>query len=103
MLGYLIFGLIAVVVGLVLFSPWLKGFRTQTAAGLTAAIGGVFPLLADAWVAVLPYSYDVVSYLKDLDWREYMDADKAPYIMIGLGVAFYILRRITDTRIGEKV
>ena len=102
MTGYIILGLLAVAVGVVLFSPWLKGFRTQIAAALTAFIGGALPLIGDAWRAVLPYSYDVAGYLKDLDWRQYLTPQMAPWIMIGLGVIFYILRRMTTTPIGEK-
>lgn len=102
MVGYIILGLLLLVVGFVLFSPWLKGFRTQIAAALTAIIGGVFPLLGDVWAAILPYSYDVVGYLKDLDWRQYLSAQMAPWVMIGVGVVFYILRRMTTGPAGTK-
>lgn len=102
MLGFIILGLIAVVVGFVLFSPWLKGFRTQIAAALTATVGGVLPLIGDAWRSMLPYSYDVAGYLKDLDWRQYLTAQMAPWVMIGIGVIFYILRRMTTTPVGKK-
>jgi hypothetical protein len=103
MLGYIILGLLAVGLGVLVFSPWLKGFRTQIAAALTAFIGGVLPLIGDAWRAILPYSYDVVGYLKDLDWRQYLTAQMVPYVMIGIGVIFYILRRMTTGPVGTKV
>lgn len=103
MFGYFIVGLLFLALAVILFSPWLKGFRTQIAAALTAVIGGVLPLLGDAWRAILPYSYDVVGYLKDLDWRQYLTAQMVPYVMIGIGVIFYILRRMTTGPVGTKV
>src|SRR5687767_11405988 len=102
MLGYIILGLIAVAVGVVLFSPWLKGRRTQIAASLTAMLGGVLPMMHEFLAPILPYASDVVTYLKDLDWRQYVSADKAPWIMLGMGVVFYILRRMTTTPPGVK-
>ena len=102
MLGYIIFGLILVAIGFVIFSPWLQGRRTQIAASLTAMLGGILPMLHDFLVPILPYASDVVTYLKDLDWRQYVSADKAPWIILGTGVVFYILRRMTTGPVGEN-
>ena len=102
MIGYIILGLLFVALAFILFSPGLKGFRTQIAAALTAGIGGLLPVIHDFAATVMPYASDVVTYLKDLDWRQYVSPQSAPYIMIGLGVVFYILRRMTSTAIGTK-
>ena len=91
MTGYIILGLLAVAVGVVLFSPWLKGFRTQIFGALTVIWGAAVPLLTQ-----------ITDYLQTLDWRQYLTPQMAPWIMIGLGVIFYILRRMTTTPIGEK-
>jgi hypothetical protein len=89
-------------IGFILFSPMFKRFRTQIAAALTAGIGGLLPALHDWAATALPYANDVVVYLKDLDWRQYLSPQFAPYAMIGLGVLFYILRRMTNTAPGVK-
>lgn len=102
MLGYIIFGIILVGIAFVVFSPWLKGRRTQIAASITAAVGGVLPLLNDLLAPALPYASDIATYLKDLDWRQYASAEKAPWIILGTGIVFYILRRMTTTPVGTK-
>lgn len=84
----------------ILFSDLFKGLRTQIAAWLVGILGGVLPLLGDWWTTIMPYSLDIVTYLKDLDWRTYISANKAPYIMVGMGILFYILRRMTTTPAG---
>lgn len=102
MLGYIILAIIVAGIVLVLFSPWFKGRRTQIAASLTAMLGGVLPMLHDFLAPILPYANDVVTYLKDLDWRQYVSAEKAPWIILGTGVVFYILRRMTTGPVGVK-
>ena len=94
MIGIILLAVFVAGVAYVLFSDRFAGFRTKTAAWLTAILGGALPLAGDASQTFLPYAYDVSAYLKDLDWRQYLDASRAPYIMIGLGVLFYILRRM---------
>lgn len=102
MLGYILFAIILIAIGLVVLSPMFKGYRTQIAASLTAMIGGLLPMLHDFLAPILPYASDVVTYLKDLDWREYVSAEKAPWIILGTGVVFYILRRMTTGPVGTK-
>ena len=66
MLGYIIAAIVLLILLFVLFSPWLKGIRTNIAGGLTVVGGAVLPLLGQ-----------VVEYLQTLDWRQYLlDGDK---------------------------
>ena len=102
MLGFIVFIILLAVIGYVVFSPRFTGYRTQIAAYITATIGGVLPMLHDFLAPALPYASDILAYLKDLDWRTYLSPDKAPYIIIGTTILFFILRRMTTTPVGTK-
>ena len=102
MIWYIIFAIVLAVLGYVVFSDRFKGYRTQIAASLTAGIGGVLPMLHDVMGTLLPYASDVVTYLRDLDWRQYVSAEKAPWVILGMGIVFYILRRMTTGPVGVK-
>ena len=102
MIWYIIFAIVLAVLAYVVFSDRFKGYRTQIAASLTAGIGGALPLVHDFMGTLLPYASDVVTYLRDLDWRQYASAETVPYIMLGLGVGFYVLRRMTTGPVGVK-
>ncbi|MEQ1519710.1 MAG: hypothetical protein ABL936_00395 [Aestuariivirga sp.] len=89
MLGYLILGLLLVAVAFVLFSPWLKGFRTQIFGGLTVSFGAIVPLLTQ-----------ITDYLQTLDWRQYLlNFDRKNVAVLGvvggLGVMAIVLRYMT--------
>jgi len=96
MIGYIILGLLFVALAFILFSPALKGFRTQIFGYLTVAIG-----------AVLPLGGQVVDYLQTLDWRQYvLSGDRKNLAVLGiiggLGVVAIILRHLTTTPVGKK-
>lgn len=95
MIGLVLFLIAVAVVAYVLFSNRFAGYRTKTAAWLTGIIGGVIPLAGDLGHQVLPYAFDISTYLKDLDWRQYLSESQVPFVMIGLGILFYVLRRMT--------
>lgn len=74
-----------------MFMPVFKGFRTQIVAWVgTIGIGGILPYLADTF-----------SYLNGLDWRQYITPEYAPVLMIGIGVVFVILRKMTTGPVGK--
>ena len=102
MLGFIIFAIILAAIGYAVFSPRFTGRRTQIAASITAVFGGILPLLNDLLAPALPYASDIATYLKDLDWRQYASAEKAPWIILGTGIVFYILRRMTTGPVGTK-
>ena len=96
MLGYVILGLLLVAVAFVLFSPGLKGFRTQIFGALTVIWGAVVPLLTQ-----------ITDYLQTLDWRQYLlnfDRKNIAILAVigGLGVMAIILRYMTTTPVGKK-
>lgn len=96
MLGYIILGLLFVAVAFVLFSPSLKGFRTQIFGWLTVSFGAVVPLLTQ-----------ITDYLQTLDWRQYLlNFDRKNIAVLGvvggLGVVAIILRYMTTGPVGTK-
>ena len=101
MIGYILVILLAVVAYAV-FSSRFTGWRTKIAATFTAVVGGLLPLLGDLLAPALPYASDIATYLKDLDWREYVGADNAPWIVLGTGILFFILRRMTTGPVGVR-
>ena len=102
MIGYIIFCILLAAAAYAVFSSRFTGYRTQIAASITAGVGGVLPLLNDLLAPALPYASDIATYLKDLDWRQYASAEKAPWIILGTGILFYILRRMTTGPGGVK-
>jgi hypothetical protein len=95
MLGLLFFAIVAAAIIYVMLSPRMVGFRTKTVAWITGVAGGVIPAISSVAAVVLPYGVDITTYLKDLDWRQYVDPSYAPAIIIGMSVLFYVLRRMT--------
>lgn len=78
------------------FIPALKGYRTVIFGWATAAIGAVVPVLTE-----------IVGYLQELDWREYILAgDKKNLLVLavvgGLGVLMVVMRHLTKGPVGEK-
>ncbi len=96
MIAYIIAGLCLAVLAFVLFSPWLKGFRTQIAGVLTVVGGGILPLVTQ-----------IVGYLQTLDWRQYvLSADRDNLyvlaIVAGLGILMVVLRYMTTGPVGSR-
>ena len=95
-LGYfLVLSLIAAL-GFILFSPMLKGWRTQIFGYLTIAAGGLLPLAGE-----------LVDYLQTLDWRQYVLASDRKNLAVlaivgGLGFVAVILRHLTTGPVGMK-
>ncbi len=82
--------------GFILFSPLLKGWRTQIFGYLTIGAGGLLPLAGE-----------LVDYLQTLDWRQYvLAADRKNLAVLaivgGLGFMGVILRHLTTGPIGTK-
>ena len=82
--------------GFILFSPMLKGWRTQIFGYLTIGAGGLLPLAGE-----------LVDYLQTLDWRRYvLAADRKNLAVLaivgGLGFMAVILRHLTTGPVGTK-
>jgi hypothetical protein len=75
----------------VAFLPQLKGFRTQA-----------FAVMSAIWTAVLPLLGDIFSYLKDLDWRQYVSPEQAPWLILAVTLVFMGLRYVTTGPVGRK-
>jgi hypothetical protein len=95
-LGYFLLLALIVAIGFILFSPMLKGWRTQIFGYLTMGVGGLLPLTGD-----------LVDYLQTLDWRQYvLAADRKNLavlaIVCGLGFVGVILRHMTTGPVGTK-
>lgn len=95
-LGYVLLLALVAVLGVILFSPLLKGWRTQIFGYLTMAAG-----------AALPLAGELVDYLQTLDWRQYvLAADRKNLAVLaivgGLGLMAVILRHMTTGRAGTK-
>ena len=92
---FLLLALIAAL-GFILFSPMLKGWRTQIFGYLTMGVGGLLPLAGD-----------LVDYLQTLDWRQYVLASDRKNLAVlaivgGLGFTAVVLRHMTTGRVGTK-
>lgn len=84
MTGFIIL-LVIVAAGVALiFCKRLEGWRTRIAALVTAVAGGALPLLSE-----------VFQPLSTFDWMKYTDPKIAPWIMLGVGVVFAMLRYAT--------
>lgn len=96
MTGYIILGLLFIALAFVLFSPMLKGFRTQIFGALTVIWGAAVPLLSQ-----------ITDYLQTLDWRQYLlnfDRNNLAIlgVIAGLGIMAIILRYLTTGPVGKK-
>ena len=74
---------------LIAFGPWFKSYRTMIFGTLSGLITAGLPLLSE-----------VFAYLKDLDWREYVTAEKAPWVILAITVLFMVLRFRTKGAVG---
>ncbi len=95
-LGY--FSLLALLaaIGFILFSPMLKGWRTQIFGYLTIGAGSLLPLAGE-----------LVDYLHTLDWRQYVLAGDRKNLAVlaivgGLGFVGVVLRHMTTGPVGTK-
>lgn len=96
MIGFGLFIALALTLAYFVFSPQLKGFRTQL-VGYATVIGG----------GLLPVATDITGYLQSLDWRQYiLEGDKKNYAILavtaGLGILMIILRQMTTGPVGTK-
>jgi glycerol-3-phosphate acyltransferase PlsY len=73
------------------FGPWFKSYRTVAYGWLTAA-----------WAAILPIAGDITGYLKDLDWRQYVAPEQAPWVILAVTILFITLRHRTNSAVGQK-
>ena len=80
------FSFLAVLFFAILLIPQLKGWRTSIWASVVAGV---------------PFISEVFSYLNAFRWEEYVDKSYLPFILIGVGVSFAILRKLTTTPIGN--
>ena len=95
-LGYIMLLALLTAIGFILFSPMLKGWRTQIFGYVTIAAG-----------AVLPLAGELVDYLQTLDWRQYVLANDrknlAVLAIVGtLGFMAIVLRHLTTGPVGTK-
>jgi hypothetical protein len=87
---------LAAALGVILFSPILKGWRTQIFGYATVGAGGLLPLAGE-----------LVDYLQTLDWRQYVLASDRKNLAVlaivgGLGFMGVILRHMTTGPVGTK-
>ena len=92
---FLLLALIAAL-GFILFSPLLKGWRTQIFGYLTIGAGGLLPLAGE-----------LVDYMQTLDWRQYVLATDRKNLAVlaivgGLGFMAVILRHLTTGPVGTR-
>lgn len=89
--------LAVIALGLLLFHPALKGYRTLI-LGWVTTVGG----------ALLPLASQITEYLQTLDWRQYVleGGDKRNLTILaitgGLGVLFIVLRYLTTGPVGQR-
>lgn len=96
MTGYIILGLLMLALAFILFSPWLKGWRTL-----------IFSYVAGIVGSVLPLATQIVGSLQELDWRTYVLAGDRKNLTLlaifgGFAVISVILRYMTSTPVGGK-
>ena len=95
-LGYFLVPALIMALAVILFSPMLKGWRTQIFGYLTVGAG-----------AALPLAGELVDYLQTLDWRQYVLAGDRKNLAVlaivgGLGFVGVILRHMTTGPVGTK-
>ena len=94
--GYILLLALITAIGVILFSPILKGWRTQIFGYITVGAG-----------ALLPLAGELVDYLQTLDWRQYVLASDrknlAVLVIVGaLGFMAIVLRHMTTGPVGTK-
>ena len=95
-LGYFLVVALITATSFILFSPMLKGWRTQIFGYLTIGAGGLLPLAGE-----------LVDYLQTLDWRQYVLASDRKNLAVlaivgALGFMAIVLRHITTGPVGTK-
>ena len=94
--GYILLLALITAIGVILFSPILKGWRTQIFGYITVGAG-----------ALLPLAGELVDYLQTLDWRQYVLASDRKNLAVlaivgGLGFVGVVLRHMTTGPVGTK-
>ena len=95
-LGYILLLALVAALGFILFSPMLKGWRTQIFGYVTLGAGGLLPLAGE-----------LVNYLQTLDWRQYVLASDRKNLAVlaivgALGLMAIVLRHMTTGPVGTK-
>ena len=95
-LGYFLVLALIMALGFILFSPMLKGWRTQIFGYFTMGAG-----------ALLPLAGELVDYLQTLDWRQYVLASDRKNLAVlaivgALGFTAIVLRHMTTGPVGTK-
>lgn len=95
-LGYFLLLALVGAFGFILFSPMLKGWRTQIFGYFTMGAG-----------AALPLAGELVDYLQTLDWRQYVLANDRKNLAVlaivgALGFMAIVLRHMTTGPVGTK-
>lgn len=95
-LGYMLLLAPVAAFGFILFSPMLKGWRTQIFGYVTMGAG-----------ALLPLAGELVDYLQTLDWRQYVLASDRKNLAVlaivgALGFMAIVLRHMTTGPVGTK-
>jgi nitrate reductase NapE component len=95
-LGYMLLLALVAAFGFILFSPMLKGWRTQIFGYVTMGAG-----------ALLPLAGELVDYLQTLDWRQYVLASDRKNLAVlaivgALGFMAIVLRHMTTGPVGTK-
>lgn len=95
-LGYILLLALVAAFGFILFSPMLKGWRTQIFGYVTMGAG-----------VALPLAGELVDYLQTLDWRQYVLASDRKNLAVlaivgALGFMAIVLRHMTTGPVGTK-
>jgi hypothetical protein len=96
-MGYVVFLVILVAIGFLVFHPALKGWRTNILGFITTAGLGLLPLLTQ-----------ITESLQSLDWRQFVLSagdHKNMLVLIMptvLGILIIILRWMTSGPVGTK-
>lgn len=96
MLGYILGAMLLAAIGFILFSPMLKGYRTQIWSWLVAMAG-----------AAVPFLTQIVGSLQELDWRTYVLAGDRKNLTVLAILAIFavvtsVLRFMTSGKVGAK-
>ena len=94
--GYILLLALVTALAFILFSPMLKGWRTQIFGYVTMGAG-----------VALPLAGELVEYLQTLDWRQYVLASDKKNLAVlaivgGLGFVGIVLRHMTTGRVGTR-